>query len=76
MSTLTLVILVIHILILILVGIYFTTETFLPQVRHLMSYDLRGDIPIPYRPVSPWNNPEVGPVYNRPLVMGPHEEGL
>lgn len=42
----------------------------LPQTRRNMSYDLRGDIPIPYHQVSPWNNPEVGPIYNRPLIMG------
>lgn len=39
----------------------------LPRTRRNMSHDLRGDIPIPYIPVSPWNNPEVGPIYNRPL---------
>lgn len=48
-------------------------ETFvgypLPRVRHLMSYDLRADIPVPYYPVSPWNNPEVGPIYNRSLIV-------
>lgn len=42
-------------------------ETMIPRNRRLMSYDLRGDIPIPFVPVSPWNNPEVGPIYNRPL---------
>ena len=39
----------------------------LPRVRRNMSYDLRGDVPIPYVPVSPWQNAEVGPIYNRPL---------
>jgi hypothetical protein len=42
----------------------------LPRVRRNMSYDLRGDIPIPFRPVSPWNNPEVGPIINRPMNIG------
>lgn len=40
----------------------------LPQVRRRMSYDIRGDVPIPYVPVSPWNNPEVGPIHNRPIM--------
>jgi hypothetical protein len=39
------------------------------RVRRNMSYDLRGDIPIPYYPVSPWYQPEVGPIYNRPLEI-------
>jgi hypothetical protein len=42
-------------------------EVYLPQTRRNMSHDLRGDIPIPYFQVSPWNNPEVGPIYNRQL---------
>lgn len=34
-------------------------------VTHNMSYDLRGDpIVIPRTLVSPWNNPEVYPIYN------------
>ena len=63
------------ILIIVIVGCSFkpAIETFvgypLPRVRHLMSYDLRGDIPIPYHPVSPWNNPEVGPIYNEPIFV-------
>jgi hypothetical protein len=50
-----------------------TIESFsgdpLPRVRRNMSYDLRGDIPIPFRPVSPWNNPEVGPIHNPQIFM-------
>jgi hypothetical protein len=44
----------------------------LPEVRRNMSYDLRGDadVRIPYSPVGPWNNPEVRPIVNRPLVLG------
>ena len=45
---------------------YFQT-LYLPQRRRNMSYDLRGDVPIPYIPVSPWGMPEIGPIYNRPL---------
>jgi hypothetical protein len=43
----------------------------LPEVRRNMSYDLRGeaDIRIPYTPVGPWNNPEVQPLVNRPMIL-------
>lgn len=34
-------------------------------VTHNMSYDLRGDpMVIPREVISPWNNPEVYPIYN------------
>ncbi len=34
-------------------------------VTHNMSYDLRGDpLVIPRETISPWNNPEVYPIYN------------
>lgn len=33
--------------------------------RRNMSYDLRGDPYIPFREVSPWNNPETFPIRNR-----------
>jgi hypothetical protein len=47
---------------------YFLVEHFmLPQRRRGMSYDIRGDPYIPYIPVSPWNQPTVGPIRNRPL---------
>lgn len=57
-------------LVIFLIVQWFSIESFvpLPQVRRLMSYDIRGDIPIPYSPVSPWNNPEVGPIHNRPVM--------
>ena len=41
----------------------------LPQTRRNMSYDLRGDPYIPYTPVSPWYQPSVGPIRNRPLIL-------
>ena len=35
-----------------------------------MSYDLRGDIPIPIGPVGPWlNSPRQAPIVNKPLWM-------
>ena len=34
-----------------------------------MSYDLRGDIPIPYHQVSPWNQPTSFPIQNKPLYL-------
>jgi hypothetical protein len=33
-----------------------------------MSYDLRGDVPVTYQDVGPWNNSTRGPIYNRPLA--------
>lgn len=47
----------------------FPATFWLPQRRRNMSHDLRGDIPIPVRVVSPWNNATVGPLINRPMVM-------
>lgn len=37
--------------------------------RRNMSYDLRGDPYIPFRQVSPWNNPESFPIRNREMIM-------
>ena len=35
-----------------------------------MSYDLRGDIPIPPNTsLSPWLNSSLAPIYNKPLWM-------
>ena len=35
-----------------------------------MSYDLRGDIPIPRQPVGPWlNSSRAAPIVNKPLWM-------
>lgn len=65
--------LILSIIIIVCYLIFRTKENFdgssLPQVRRLMSYDIRGDIPIPFRQVSPWNNPEVGPIHNRQLNL-------
>lgn len=33
-----------------------------PRTTRNMSYDIRGDPYIPFRPVSPWNNPEALPI--------------
>lgn len=41
----------------------------LPRVRRNMSYDLRGDLPIPYYGVSPWYQPEVCSILSRPIIM-------
>lgn len=41
----------------------------LPRTTRNMSYDIRGDPYIPFRPVSPWNNPEVLPIRNRQLYL-------
>lgn len=38
-----------------------------------MSYDLRGDVPIPGgcgQMVSPWNNSTLCPIQNRPMTIG------
>lgn len=35
----------------------------------LMSYDIRGDIPVRRTYTGPWMNPEVYPIYNRPLII-------
>lgn len=35
----------------------------------LMSYDIRGDMPITRYYTGPWMNPETGPIYNRPLII-------
>ncbi len=50
---------------------YFNGYTDLPWENRLvgttsnMSYDLRGDpMVIPRQTISPWNNPEVYPIYN------------
>ncbi len=50
---------------------YFNGSTDLPWENRLvgttsnMSYDLRGDpLVIPRQTISPWNNPEVYPIYN------------
>ncbi len=37
------------------------------QTKRNMSYDLRGDIPIPYTVVSPWNNSELNPIHNNSI---------
>ena len=37
--------------------------------RRNMSYDLRGDPYIPFKPVSPWNNPETFPIRNRQMII-------
>ena len=34
-----------------------------------MSYDLRGDIPIPRYNVGPWLNSSTTPIYNKPLYL-------
>ena len=34
-----------------------------------MSYDLRGDVPLSYTYVGPWNNSELAPVVNMNLWM-------
>ena len=34
-----------------------------------MSYDLRGDVPISYTYVGPWNNSSLSPVVNKNLWM-------
>ena len=34
-----------------------------------MSYDLRGDVPIPYTDVGPWLNSPHVPIYNKPLYL-------
>ena len=34
-----------------------------------MSYDLRGDIPIPMHYVGPWLNSPHIPIYNKPLYL-------
>jgi hypothetical protein len=34
----------------------------IPGTTRNMSYDIRGDPYIPFRSVSPWNNPEVLPI--------------
>ncbi|MEX0596631.1 MAG: hypothetical protein WD512_09030 [Candidatus Paceibacterota bacterium] len=34
----------------------------IPRTTRNMSYDIRGDPYIPFRSVSPWNNPEVLPI--------------
>ena len=47
----------------------FPATFWLPQRRRNMSHDLRGDIPIPVRMNSPWNNATVGPLINRPMIM-------
>lgn len=39
----------------------------IPGTTRNMSYDIRGDPYIPFRQVSPWNNPEVLPIrWNTP----------
>ncbi len=39
--------------------------------RRNMSHDIRGDVPIPFRPyVSPWNIPSVLPIRNRRMTIG------
>ena len=40
---------------------------YLPPVKKNMSRDLRGDPYIPYRQVSPWNQPSVAPIRNRSI---------
>lgn len=34
-----------------------------------MSYDIRGDIPIPKTYIGPWNISSYAPIYNRPLAL-------
>lgn len=34
-----------------------------------MSYDLRGDVPIPRTYVGPWNNSSYAPIVNKPLWL-------
>lgn len=40
-----------------------------PGSRRLSSYDIRGDPPINYQYIGPWNNPEVMPLYNPQLEI-------
>ena len=42
---------------------------YLPPTKKNMSHDLRGDIYIPYRQVSPWNQPSVAPIRNTGLRL-------
>ncbi len=34
-----------------------------------MSYDLRGDVPIPYQIIPPFNMSSIVPIQNKPLYM-------
>ena len=34
-----------------------------------MSYDIRGDVPIPYTYTGPWNQSTLRPIQNKPLWM-------
>jgi hypothetical protein len=48
-------------------------EPFYPMLQQgttrNMSYDIRGDPYIPFRQVSPWNNPEVLPIRNPEIFL-------
>lgn len=54
---------------------YFMTHTNYPfwnsqlGTTRGMSYDLRGDIPIPRSYVGPWNIGTRSPIVNRPLYL-------
>jgi len=53
---------------------YYDTHTDFPfwntqlGSRRNMSYDLRGDIPIPYSYTGPWNNPSRFPIINKSIL--------